>query len=112
MHITAQIAGMIKELQEIDNSCKKSQRKFAQKIDEMIERLNCEIDEIEIVHLSFLHKQESEIMTIIYDITKSIADLKELLNSNDLFDISSYKSKNNVFKIQKLPPKFNKEWFY
>lgn len=125
-HITAQIADLFKNSKKLTAAIKNHKEKLHKKtdeiIDEVIERLNCEIDEIESVHLSFLQKQESEIMSITYDITQSIADLKELLNSNDLIDISSYKFKNDVLK--KLPPKFkvslltvipqkfNKAWFY
>lgn len=49
-------------------------------------------------HLSVLKKQEDEIKQSVLEITQSICKMKKILDSNDVYLLSEYKSRNVEYR--------------
>lgn len=73
-------------------------------IDNIIGKLKLDVTKMESEHLDFLNKEENEINHTISEMTQSIGEIKELLYSNDICLLLTYKSKNAKFR--KVHPKF------
>ncbi|XP_056015332.1 tripartite motif-containing protein 3-like [Ostrea edulis] len=69
----------------------------------IVNKRKSDIAEMKNEHLAALNKNTDEITNRITELRQIIQDLKKILDSNDVFLTSSYKSRNSEFRT--LPPK-------
>ena len=72
-------------------------------IDNIINKMQFEIDDIDSRNLSLITKQENIVQHKMTEISQLILGLKTLLDSTDVSDVAQYKSRNAEFR--ELPPK-------
>ncbi|XP_065937061.1 uncharacterized protein [Magallana gigas] len=102
-YIQVQKAAMNKNSQKLKTAIDKNGEDLQREIDTIIKKLKSDYDEMDSKHLDILKKQEDEITHTISEMTNIIADMKKLLNSNDVSLVSAYKSR--IAEFRRLPPK-------
>ncbi|XP_078341480.1 uncharacterized protein LOC144627701 [Crassostrea virginica] len=93
-----------KHHKKLTTALKKQGEAMHKEIDNVIQKLQSEIDAMDSLHKAAIDKQEKAINCTITEIEKIIAEIKALLNSDDFYFVSDYNSRNAEFR--KLPAQF------
>lgn len=91
------------DFQKLKLDVAKKGEEWHKEIDDIVNKLQSDIDEMASGQKTSLKKQEDEYDRLIYEIKRSIVGLKYKISSTDFHCLSTCKSKNAKFR--KLPPK-------
>nr|XP_034309654.1 uncharacterized protein LOC117683831 [Crassostrea gigas] len=120
--ISIEKARLIENSRKIATAINKHGEDLHREINVIINTMKADLDKLDHKHLAVLNKHEDEIKQTISEITKNIADLEKIVNSDDVGHVFAYKSRNTEFKRLPLkltvtlpnftPHKINREHIY
>lgn len=102
-NFSVQRADLNRHIEKLRSCLDKRGQDWHREIDNIVRKLKSDIQEMESEQLSVLKKQEDEIKQSVLETTQIIFKMKKILDSNDVYLLSEYKSRNVEFR--KLPPK-------
>lgn len=103
-NVQVQKAELHKNTQELKAAINKHGEDLHREINVIINTMKADLDKLDHKHLAVLNKHEDEIKQTISEITKNIADLEKIVNSDDVGHVFAYKSRNTEFKRLSLKP--------
>ncbi|XP_078321446.1 uncharacterized protein LOC111115339 [Crassostrea virginica] len=96
--IPIQKADLSNHAQKLKISLNDKAQTLHTEIDTIIQKMQADIDVINIEHMATIEKQETVIKQIIEDLSWVILKVRRLLETNDIYLVSKYKSRNHKFK--------------
>lgn len=96
-NISAQENDVGKNCTKLTNALDKQRDALHREIDIIFQAKKSEIDSLHKKHLAVIHKQKAAINHAMTEMARIISDLKSLLNTNDICQVSEYTSRNEEY---------------
>lgn len=97
-HITFQKVDLNNNSQKLKTALNKQGEDLHKEIDNIINILKSDLDDMDSEYLAALNKHKDEIACTISKISQNIAEIRKLLDSNDIYKVFQYKCGNNEFR--------------
>ena len=97
-NIPIQKADLSNHSQKLKISLSDKAQTLHKEIDTVIQKMQADIDVMNLEHMATIEKQETVINQRINEISRVILEVRRLLESNDIYLVSEYKSRNHKFK--------------
>ena len=77
--------------------------KLHDEVDIFINKRKIKISKMKNRHLATLDEQKEEVLSLISELEQSMKHINEMLDTNEVWKVSEYKSKNTSTDVEKLP---------